>query len=253
MFDRARLLVSALLIVTFCLAGCGEESSSSETASEYDNTVPAAEGEDTSAEADASADDQPAPAEPVKAVVATPDVPIPSGVKDNEVLRSGWVTYMAAQKPAELAAFYQKELPAKGWTLGRNDTKPLSGTTLTGVVQEYRKGSEVLTVCLTEQIASEGAATMVVVMDIPLPPDTTQVVAFGNQAMVETPQTPDEAIAFLTKHLAPLGWSTPKASESAGTKSLAFRKGNRTLSTSVRAGSGQKGASITMMHVAYAG
>ncbi len=159
---------------------------------------------------------------------------------------------MAAQKPAELAAFYQKELPAKGWTLGRNDAKPLSGTTLTGVVQEYRKGSEVLTVCLTEQIASEGAATMVVVMDIPLPPDTTQIVAFGNQAVIETPQTLDEAIAFLTKHLAPPGWSTSKVNESGGTKSLSFRKGNRTLSTNVRAGSGQKGASITMMHIAYA-
>jgi hypothetical protein len=66
--------------------------------------------------------------------------------------------------------------------------------------------------------------------------------------------TPDVPIALLTKNLAPLGWTSPKpASEAGGTKSVGFVKGNRSLSTNVRAGSGQKGSSITLMHLAYAG
>lgn len=257
MFDRARWFLSALLIVCFCIAGCGEEKSADTS---YDEgTSPAAgadDGEDgATAEGEMDSGEQPAEVaqQEKKPAVATPDVPIPPGVKEDDISLAGWVSYAIAQKAPELAAFYQKELTAKGWTLGRNETKTLAGTTLSGAIQEYRKGSDVLTVNLTEQPASEGTMTMVVVMDIPLPPKTTQVVAFANQVMIETPEAPDESIAFFTKHLVPLGWSAPKAAtEAGGTKSVAFTKGNRTLNMNVRSGSGQKGSSITLMQLAYA-
>ena len=258
MFVHMRWSVSALLTVVFCVAGCGEDKA---TESAYDEgTAPAAKGDSPPADATAddgaaTADDQPtASAANKPPAIPTPDVPIPPGVKEEEVSRAGWVTYGATQKATELASFYEKDLTAKGWTLGRNETKPLAGTTLNGAIQEYRKGTDVLTVCLTEQPASEGTMTMVVVMDIPLPPKTTQVVAFANQVIIETPESPDESIALLTKKLAPLGWTSPKPpSEASGTKSVGFVKGNRSLSTNVRAGSGQKGSSITLMHLAYAG
>ncbi|MDQ3440951.1 MAG: hypothetical protein M3478_11450 [Planctomycetota bacterium] len=257
MFVLSRWFLSALLMFALCAAGCGEDKAG-ETSYD-DGTASAAKGD--GAIADAEVDDPDAPADQPTASAAnkplaipTPDVPIPPGVKEEDVGRAGWVTYGAAQKAAELASFYQKDLTAKGWTLGRNETKPLAGTTLSGGIQEYRKGSDVLTVCLTEQPATEGTMTMVAVIDIPLPPKTTQVVAFANQVVIETPESPDEAIALMTKNLAPLGWSTPKpASEAGGTKSVGFVKGNRSLSTNVRAGSGQKGSSMTLMHLAYAG
>ena len=258
MFIRARWMVSALLTVAICVAGCGEDNASEATQAE--GAASAAKGEDATPDASAddaaaAADDQPTASAANKSpAIPTPDVPIPPGVKEEDVARAGWVTYGATQKPTELSSFYQKDLTAKGWTLGRNETKPLAGTTLNGAIQEYRKGADVLTVCLTEQLAGEGTMTMVVVMDIPLPPKTTQVVAFANQVIIQTPESPDESIALLTKNLAPLGWTSPSpASEAGGTKSLGFVKGNRSLSANVRAGSGQKGSSITLMHLAYAG
>ena len=251
MSDSARRFASALCLAVMCVAGCGE-SSTDESAG---TTAAAPEGDADNAVAETDAAEQPPAAadKSAKPAVATPQVPIPPGVKEEDVGRAGWVSYGVAQKPAEVTAFYQKEMTAKGWTLGRNDSKPLAGTTnMTGVVQEYTKGSEVLTVCLTEQIASEGALTMVVVMDTPVPADATQVVAFTNNLMIESPQAPDAAVAAFAKQLTSLGWTAKAPSASGGTTSAGFTKGNRSLSVNVRANA-KKGSSMQIMHLAYAG
>lgn len=259
MFDRACVLLSTLLIATLCVAGCGQEESADPAPDEAAPVADAGDdaGEAGTAEGDTVATDDtdaPADAQPEKPVAPSPATaaPVPPGVPADEVTRAGWLSYSTAQQPDELAAFYQKALTGQGWTLGRNDSKKIAGTTLTGVVQEYKKGSELLTVCLTEQLAHEGTVTMVVVMDTPLPPDTTQVVAFANQAVVETPQSPDETLAFFQKHLAPLGWTSKSTSEAGRTKSMGFSKDSRTLSLNVRpAGGGKSGTTLTMMQIAY--
>lgn len=246
MFERTRLVLpSSMMIVSLWVAGCGEEKSADSSPDE--GSAPAV------ADAPADAGKRPDSARPA---VAAPDVPVAPKVIPDSTTKLAWVSYNSPMNPAELAAFYQKEFTAKGWTIGRNDIGPLAMKTLSGAVQEYRKGSDVHTVVLTEQIGGDGNYTMVMVMDIPLPPKTTQVVAFGQQAAIETPGTPDEAMAFFTKNLSALGWSGPKAAgDVGGTKSASFSKDNdtRTITLSVRPGSGSKGSSVTLMHLQFAG
>ena len=239
MFERARVVLpSSLMIVSLWVAGCGETPADSS-------------GDEGSAPAAADK-----PSDPGKqsgsAKPAAPDVPIAPEVIPDSTTKLAWVSYNSPMKPADLAAFYQKEFTAKGWTMGRNDIAPLAMKTLTGAVQEYRKGSDVHTVVLTEQMGSDANYTMVMVMDIPLPPQTTQVVAYGQQAALEMRETPDEAMAFFTKHLSALGWSGPQApADVGGTKSATFSRDNgaRTITLSVRPGGGSKGSSVTLMHV----
>jgi hypothetical protein len=69
-----------------------------------------------------------------------PDVPIPKSVM-GEAQQAGFVFYTAAEKPGPLGDFHKKELEAKGWKQVRSKSASLSGSTLTGIVQEYTKAA----------------------------------------------------------------------------------------------------------------
>jgi len=249
MFDRARSFLSALLIVSFCVAGCGEDKSADTSSDE--GTASAGQDDAETTEAESTPDAPPADSaqETKPAVTAASDVPMPNEIIPDSTVKFDWLSYNSKQKPAELAAFYQKEFPAKGWTLGRNDSAPLAMKTLTGVVQEYRKGANVHTVVLTEQIGSDANYTMVMVLDIPLPPKTSQVVAFGQQAVIETPEPPPAAIDWFTKNLAPLGWTVAGAPQDlGGATTVNFKKDKRTISATVRANPQTKGSGVILNH-----
>lgn len=250
MFDRSRLLRAALLITMSCMAGCGEDKSADPDDSAPVADATAADGGDAAAEAESNAEDAPAQPAPKPKIAAASDVPMPPDYKPEPGAPFDWIHYNSTQKPAELAAFYQKAFPAKGWTLGRNDIGPLAAMkTLTGAIQEYRKGPAVHTVVLTEQLGADGNFTMVMVLDIPLSPTTTQAVAFGQQAVTETSDAPAAAIDWYTKNLAPLGWAPagpPK--DLGGATQVQFKKGNRTIDINFRLNATTKGSAVNLNH-----
>jgi hypothetical protein len=252
---RDRFLTAALTIGLLCLfAGCGRDeseapsadtSSGDSTAAQGDDAPAAAPEEATAPDAPADADATPAPTGPTRDVAIAPSV-------DGEPMKGNFVFYTAKDNAKALADFHKKDLEAKGWKLGRNDTTKLAGTTsLSGAIQQYEKGSDVLTVLLTEQLG-EGTTTSVCVMDIPLPPATTFINGYGGQGTGEITDTPDASMAWLTKELTARGWTADKPQDAGGTRAVNFRKGQRTLSTQFRdAGGARKATSFYFMHMGY--
>jgi hypothetical protein len=253
-----RLFVIALSIamVFILVGGCDrDESASAPAPSAPAPGSPSTPANDDGVDNDTSADasdtsDAPPPAAPQN-TVPTPDVPLPKSIQ-GEAMKAGFVFFSAEEKPKPLGEFYKKELEAKGWKLGRNHTAPHGLTTLTGVIQEYTKGNEALTVSLNEQIA-DGDLSIVLVMDIPLPPNTTQVIATGLNTLIEVPESPDAVLAWFGKDLPARGWTAgPQSDVGGGSKKAEFKKGGRNLSVMVRAASGGKpGTSVQLMHLAY--
>jgi hypothetical protein len=209
---------------------------------------PADAADEDAAAAPSDADASAAPA----AKTPTPDVALPPTVQDRPV-KAGIIFYSAKGKPAEMAAFHQKDLEAKGWKLGRNDSAPVPGSTLTGVVQEYTKGPDVLTVALTEQAGSDDTVTFVYVMDFPVPPKS-RVIAGYPFAIVESDESPDATGAWFRKELTARGWTGGGQKEAGIAKSVVYKKGGRTLQPIVLpVGGGRTGSRIQLMHMAAAG
>ena len=254
MFDCARWILSALLIVSFCAAGCGEDTSSETSSSEgapaaVDDAAAAGEDGATADETEtADAEAAPpaeAPAGPVglmKEVAIAPtatEAPPPSA----------FIFYSAKQAAPAVAEFHKKDLEAKGWKVSRNERKKLPGTTLSGAIQQYEKGTDVLTVILTEQL-SDGPLTSVCVMDIPLPPTLSFLNPYGGQGSGEIGGSPADAIAWFTRELSARGWTADKPQETGGTHAINFRKGQRTLATQFRAiGADGKNSTFYFMHM----
>jgi len=203
---------------------------------------------DASADASTDAPDSKAAAAPQ---VPTPDVALPPSV-DGEPSKAGFILYSAKAKPAPLADFHKKDLETKGWKLGKNRSAALSGTTLTGVVQEYTKGKDQLTVLLTE-IAAEDPASMGMVLDMPLPPNKQVVVAFPF-VIIETEAGPEETAAWFKKELVPRGWTAGKEEKTGDNRAVNFTKTGRSLQAQIRPqGGGKPGSSVQLMHVASGG
>ncbi len=188
MLDTARRILSGLLILTFCVTGCGEDGASND-ASYSEGTTPPEEGDtsdaegsaDAPAETDAEAatppDAAPAQTGPITEVAIAPSA-------HEEPMKSAFIFYTAKENAPALAEFHKKDLEAKGWKISRNDVSKLPGTTMSAGIQQYEKGSDVLTIVLAEQIA-ETTNTSVCVMDIPLPPSTTFINPYGGQGVGE--------------------------------------------------------------------
>jgi hypothetical protein len=253
-----RLFVTALSVamVFVLVGGCDRDESASAPAPSSpapgSASTPANDdraGDGASADA-ADTSDAPPAATPTN-TIPTPDVPLPKSIQ-GEAMKGGFVLFSAAEKPKPLGEFYKKELEAKGWKLGRNHAAPHALTTLTGVIQEYTKGNEVLTVSLNEQIA-DGDLSIALVMDIPLPPNTTQVIATGLNTLIEVPESPEAVLAWFGKELPARGWTAGQQSDvGGGSKKAEFKKGGRNLSVMVRGASGGKpGTSAQLMHLAF--
>jgi hypothetical protein len=119
-------------------------------------------------------------------------------------------------------------------------------------VQEYARGGDVLTVALSQQIASEGDFTMAMVMDVPMPPKSQAIVAFPS-LLVETAEAPDAALAWYVKELAARGWSAGRQSTAGTARSASFTKSGRSLQAIVSPlGGGKTGATVQLMHTAAA-
>ena len=256
MAASGRRFVATILVAWIgALAGGCDRGDSSQTSS-----GPAAksgeqaqqDGADDSAAADAGsedadAQDAPAPAKTTRvATTPTPDVAFPPSV-DGEPVKAGFIFYVAKDKPGPLAAFHQKDLEAKGWKLGRNDTGPLAGTTLVGTVQEYTKGNEVITVGLTEQVATEGSMTMATLMDIPLPPKA-KVITVLPFAVLEVPLSPEATVAWFRKELGARGWTVGRQNESDASKPDTFTKAGRRIQPMILPLSGKTVTQVQLMH-----
>ena len=200
-------------------------------------------------DSDEPAADAPAPAAKA-ATIPTPDVPLPPTV-EGEAAKAGFVFFTAKDNPKNVGAFYQKEMEAKGWKIGRNDSTTTSG--LANVVHQYTKGGEVLTVLLQEQIGSEQNFTAALILDIALPPTAKQIVPIINAVTLTTPETQDATLAWFAKELAARGWSAKAPGASAGMKTQGHTKGGRALNVITTALPGNKGTSVQLQHTAYAG
>jgi hypothetical protein len=251
--SHCRYVAAALTIsLAFTLAtGCGRDEddtsagqSSEATAEGYEDTGDeTAEAETTDAEAAQSPADKsasPAPAGPTKDVAIAPSA-------TDSPMQSAFIFYTAKEAAPAVAAFHKKDLESKGWKISRNDTSKLPGAaTAQGVIQQYEKGSDVLTVLLTEQVG-EGTMTSVCVMDIPLPPTLSHINPYGGQGSGEIAEPPAQAIAWFTKELSARGWTASPVQDAGGTQAVNFRKGQRTLSTQFRPAG--KGTSFYFMHM----
>lgn len=242
---RVRFLTLVLAVMAgLCAFGCDREQSASNESG--GQPPPSRESE---AESDGPLPDDadvPAAAAPKAPPVPTPDVPLPPTIV-GEAAKMGFVFFSATDLPKTVGAFYQKEMEAKGWKIGRNETKN-AGSNLTSVLQQYTKGNEVLTVVLLEQIGSEKNMTSALIMDIALPPSTQQVVPIIMSATMTMPEAPDAALASFARELGARGWSAQAAAESGGNKTQTHKKGLRSLMVIARAMPGNKGTSIQLQH-----
>jgi hypothetical protein len=274
--DNKRHLAALILaaVVGVCAAGCDrgdapQNSSAPTPAAGTSEKAPGAPGAkaaapkgdaadsrgDDSEPADTSADASTDAPESTKVAAApqvpTPDVALPPSV-DGEPSKAGFIFYAAKAKPAPLAEFHKKDLEAKGWKLGKNRSAALAGTTLTGVVQEYARGKDQLTVILTE-IASGDPASMGMVLDMPLPPNKQVVVAFPF-VIIETEAGPDETAAWFKKELVTRGWAAGKEEKTGDNRVVNFTRTGRSLQAQIRPqGAGKPGSSVQLMHVASGG
>ena len=249
---RDRFFTAALTIGLFCtFSGCGRDES--ETPSAETSADDAAAQKDDAAAATpegAAAPDAPADAAAPAPTGPTRDVAVAPSV-DGEAMKGSFVFYSARDKAPALADFHKKDLEAKGWKIGRNDVNKLPGTTLSGAIQQYEKGSDVLTVVVSEQAGTDNLA-MVGVMDIALPPNTLYAIAYGGPMNGEMSLPPADAIAWFTKDLAARGWTADKPQETGGTHAVNFRKGQRTLAAQFRAaGAKKEGSTFYFMHMEY--
>ena len=252
MFPTARQTAqtAALLLAALPFVGCEKNDAASTNtppAQSSNADTPAARNDDAPDSADTpSADAASTPAVP------TPDVPLPPSAQDNP-MKAGFIFFGANEKPAPVAAFYKKELPAKGWKFTRENSLAIPGSTLANIVQEYTKGNEVLTVSTTEQAGTEDAS-FVLIMDIPLPPKTSLVAPTGLITIVDVPEAPDAALAWFAKELPPRGWTAAAHPTGAGPgKRAEFKKTGRNLTiTANPAGAGKTGSTLQLMHLADA-
>lgn len=242
--------LALMLAVGVVCTGCGTDESETST----DESGATAQADASASEEDLAAEDDPAPdAESAPAAKPGPiglmkDVAIAPSATDAPPA-SAFIFYMAKEEPTAVAEFHKKDLEGKGWKISRNEQKKLPGTTMSGTIQQYEKGSDVLTVVLTPQV-SEYPLTSVCVMDIPLPPAMTYINPYGGQGSGEIGMTPDEAIAWFSKELSARGWTADKPQETGGTHAVNFRKGQRTLSTQFRpTGVDRKSSSFYFMHM----
>ena len=249
---RSRLVavLGLLALLVGIAGGCDrDESASNQPAAQPPQPADSADGEgDTDAGETDDADAETPTPSPPKAAVPTPDVPIPPTV-EGDVVKLGFVIFVAKDKPKNLADFYQKGMEAKGWKLGRNKTTAEIAN-LTNVVQEYTKGNELVTVLLQEQAGTDLTAGQV--MDIPLPPNVERAVPVAGMVTMDVPGGSDEVLAWYNKALSPRGWSPDKTQDQQGLKAQHFRKGNRTLTVMARQFPGHKNSSVQVQHIAYA-
>jgi|SRR5687768_2604876 len=243
---------AVVLCVSVLCTGCGKDESESASADGSDQTAQtdAATSDENAAaaEGDASGTEAPAPQAAPPPTGPMKDVAIAPS-KDGEPMKTAFIFYTAKEAAPALAEFHKNDLEAKGWKIGRNDVTKLPGSTMSGAVQQYEKGSDVLTVLLAEQVG-EGTTTSVCVMDIPLPPTTTFINPYGGQGTGEILEPPAEAMAWFTKELTARGWTADKPQDAGGTHAINFRKGQRTLATQFRdAGGARKGSSFYFMHM----
>ena len=261
MATSIRLFAATLLVALIgastvgCDRGDSAPSSSTPPAAGPGETASKDSGDDGAADDAGNPDDADAagqtPAPPKAAAASktpTPDAALPPSV-DGEPVKAGFIFYVAKDKPAPLAAFHQKDLEAKGWKLGRNDSGPLAGTTLVGIVQEYTKGNEVITVGLAEQVATEGNLTMASLMDIPLPPKAKVVTAFP-YTVLEVPDSSEATVAWFQKELGARGWTAGRQNDSGASKAVTFKKAGRTLQPVILPLSGKTSTQVQLMHMA---
>jgi hypothetical protein len=255
--DQVRLLAVLLATMTIgVLGGCDRGDSSSNpspapAAPSSGGSAPSASADPADASDDAAAGDSSKSSAPAAggatAKLQTPDVALPPSV-DGEPVKAGFIYYNAKAKPAALGDFHRNDLQAKGWKLARSESAAVAGTKLTGLVQEYVKGRDVLTVALTEQIAGEGDLTMVSVMDIPVPPKAKAIAAFPF-TILETTEPPDDAAAWLKKELTARGWAAGGESAAGIANAVDFKKAGRNLQAQVMPlGGGKSGARVQLMH-----
>ena len=248
---RVRCWLSAALTIGMLSVGCGRDESESTSAEESPNESPAAQTDDAAAMTEeapapdaAAGSAEPVQTRPIKDIALAPSADEePDARRVRLLLRQG-------QSP-RVAEFHKKDLESKGWKTTRNDVNKLPGTTLGGAIQQFEKGSDVLTVVAAEQVA-EGDAAMVGVMDIPLPPRTLYAIAYGGQMNGETAEPPADVIAWMTRDLTARGWKASKPQDVGGTHAVNFTKDQRTLSTQFRpAGAVKQGSTFYFMHVGY--
>lgn len=244
--------VFAVALVALFVTGCDRQ----ETASNQPGAQQPADRESETQDdgpvpddSDEPAVDAPAPAAKA-ATVPTPDVPLPPTV-DGEAAKAGFVFFTAKDSPKNVAAFYQKEMEAKGWKIGRNESKTDPG--LASVVQQYAKGNEVLTVLLQEQIGSEKNFTAALILDFQLPPTAKQVVPILNAVTLTTPEPQDATLAWFARELGARGWTAQSPATSGGMKTQSHKKGGRSVNVITTVMPGNRGTSVHLQHVAYAG
>jgi hypothetical protein len=226
---------------------------------------------------------------------AIDQIPIPSGCEPVPVdipamadaqaveFSPGQLTYTTPSSVAQVIDFYNKKLPALGWTnTGATKPKDSSNSTLL----YYQKGSQDLTifmdsssgtlqitVVLSNQTPSEAAAPTATAgpgmtaqpaatsqpaatadfsksglpSDVPLYPGATNLVALAGKGMqFSTSDTPVVVTSFYKTHLTASGWSLLSEATSGDHTAQIWQKNGKTLNVVVTSQNGETTIILTI-------
>jgi len=155
------------------------------------------------------------------------------------------LAYETASSPADVAAFYQEEIPGLGWTLVE---EPNITDTVTSL--DFTRGEEALTVLSS---AGDGGTKVHILLDrssglavtvdppvtatgeTPLLPDATNVVNAAGLLSYQTASTPEEATTFYKDQLPALGWTLVGETNMGSGISITFTMSEKTMSILIAA------------------
>ncbi|RCK76338.1 MAG: hypothetical protein ANABAC_0489 [Anaerolineae bacterium] len=90
--------------------------------------------------------------------LATPDIPMVEGEKENLVVSNNTITYVVSMPYSEVISFYKTEMPKKGWSYQAETSKELQNSSLLN----YTKDNLTASISITFNPANQ--KTMVVIL-----------------------------------------------------------------------------------------